>query len=63
MIDISQNETIIATNFRTELASIQEQINLMDKDKKIRSGEISLEKSSILHLKKWLKEVQVQSEK
>ncbi len=37
-IDISQSDTIIASNIRTEVAVIQEQINVLDKDKRIRTG-------------------------
>ena len=34
---------------------LQEQINELDRDKKIRAGESSLEKSSIGNLKKWIR--------
>lgn len=63
VIDITQSEPIVASNIRTEVAAIQEQINLLDKDKVIRTGEASLEKSYVLNLRKWLKEVQVISDK
>lgn len=62
-IDISQSETIISSNIRAEVAAVQEQINLLDKDKVIRTGEVSLEKSYVLNIRKWLKEGQSMSEK
>ena len=54
---------MIASNIKNELTSIQQQINLLDKDKRIRTGEVSLEKSYILNIKKYLKDMQVQPEK
>lgn len=38
IVDVSQSEPIIASNVRTEVAVIQEQINVLDKDKRIRTG-------------------------
>lgn len=62
-IDISQSEPILASNIRAEVAAIQEQINLLDNDKKIRTGEASLEKGYILSMKKWLHGSQAMIEK
>lgn len=62
-VDISQSEPMIGSNIRTEVAAIQQQINILDKDKRIRTGESSLEKSYILTLKKWLRDAQAPGEK
>lgn len=54
---------MIAAYLKGEISGIQEEINLLDKDKKIRQGESSLQKSYTLALKKWLAIAQTHSEK
>ena len=53
-MDISQAEPTIATSIRTQLAAIEEEINLLDKDKRIRQGESGLQKGYVTTLRKWL---------
>lgn len=48
---------MLSTMLKTEVASIQEDINQLDIDKKIRLGEGTFEKGYILAMKKWLREV------
>lgn len=63
VFDISQSEPVISSSIRQQVALIQEEINLLDKDKKIRQGETSLQKSYVSTFKKWLREAQLLSEK
>lgn len=37
-IDVSQSEPVIATFLKGEVAAIEEEINLLDKDRKLRQG-------------------------
>lgn len=58
VVDISKSTPIFVALIRTEVAAIQEQINLLDKDKSLRSGDNSLAKSCNLNISKWVKEAQ-----
>lgn len=62
-IDVSQTEPVISTFLRTEIAAIEEEINLLDKDKKLRQGETGLQKGYITGLRKWLRDNQSFQEK
>ena len=37
-IDVSQSEPVIATFLKGEVAAIEEEINLLDKDRRLRQG-------------------------
>lgn len=54
---------MIATSLRGEVAAIEEEISLMDKDRRIRQGESGLQKGYVAALRKWLREVQGQGER
>jgi len=54
-LDISQSEPVIATSLRGEVAAIDEEISLLDKDRRIRHGENSLQKGYVGALRKWLR--------
>ena len=58
MFDIAQNESTIAAIAKTDLLALQEDINSIDVDKKIRGDELTLSKNYITTVKKWVKEVQ-----
>ena len=45
---------MIATFLRGEVAAIEEEINLLDKDRKLRQGETGLQKGYVTALRKWL---------
>lgn len=57
-IDISQSEPAISTLIRSEVAAMEEEMNLLDKDRRIRQGESGLQKGYISVLRKWLREGQ-----
>lgn len=40
--DLSQSESLISNQIKTSLSQMQESINELDKDKKIRAGESTL---------------------
>lgn len=54
---------MIATSLRSEVASIEEEISLLDKDKRIRQGETGLQKGYVAALRKWLRETQGQADR
>jgi hypothetical protein len=62
-VDISLSEPAIATSLRSEIAAIEEEINLLDKDKKLRQSDGGLQKSYVGTLRKWLRDNQSVSEK
>lgn len=62
-VDLSQSESMLSSTLKTELTAIQEDINQLDIDKKIRLGEATLEKGYVLALKKWLREIHGNIEK
>ena len=53
-IDLSQSEHVISTFLRGEVAAIEEEINLLDKDRRLRQGETGLQKGYVTALRKWL---------
>lgn len=53
-IDVSQSEPVIATFLKGEVAAIEEEINLLDKDRRLRQGETGLQKGYVTTLRKWL---------
>ena len=53
-VDVSQSEPVISTFLRGEMAAIEEEINMLDKDRKLRQGEPGLQKSYVTALRKWL---------
>lgn len=62
-VDISQSEPVIATFLRGEVAAIEEEINIMDKDRKLRQAEGGLQKGYATALRKWLRDNQGITEK
>lgn len=62
-VDISQSEPVIATFLRGEVAAIEEEINIMDKDRKLRQAEGGLQKGYVTALRKWLRDNQGITEK
>lgn len=62
-VDISQSEPVIASFLKGEIAAIEEEISLMDKDRKLRQGDTGLQRGYVVSLRKWLKENQSLSEK
>jgi hypothetical protein len=62
-VDISQSEPVIATFLRGEVAAIEEEINIMDKDRKLRQAEGGLQKGYVTALRKWLRDNQGIAEK
>lgn len=62
-VDVSLSEPAIATSLRSEIAAIEEEINLLDKDKKLRQSDGGLQKSYVGPLRKWLRDNHTISEK
>jgi hypothetical protein len=54
---------MLATSLRSEIAAIEEEVNLMDKDRRLRQGEGGLQKSYVTVLRRWLREGQGMAEK
>jgi hypothetical protein len=62
-VDASQSEPVIATFLRGEVAAIEEEINLLDKDRRLRQGETGLQKGYVTAFRKWLQANQSFSDK
>jgi hypothetical protein len=54
-VDISQSEPAINTLVNSEVANIEQEINLSDKDRRLRESEGGLQKGYATALRKWLR--------
>ena len=54
-VDIAQSEPAINTIVNSEIAIIEQEINMLDKDRKIRQNEGGLQKGYSTAFRKWLR--------